>query len=181
MIEKLSHPINGEKYKSVIDKYGDNKYSFIIMNNLDINTQNYCCYDENDEYEETMWESGYCDTEIFIVPNIRNLFLNLSDDDNKDGDDEFFVIIRVCRESNSFGFGGSNISYPQKLWITNKTTVKDIIDKYINNDKYILDLFILNGFKLSINDNIYQKFIQNNQNKKVQTKKVWIRLTKQQE
>lgn len=158
MMEVLSHPINGNKYQSIIDKYNNNKdetYSFIMMKEKGKNHfDNISCYDENDEYDQKMSEIGECLTNVFIVKNIKHLFMN----EDEEKVDSFSILIQVCQMDNfSFGTFESKISYPQKLYITNQTTVKDLMDKYVNNENYKLESCLLNGDELSMDDAISDK------------------------
>ena len=171
MIETLSHPMNGNKYKSIIDKYNcnkDKKYSFVMMKPEDVNKRNYNCYDENDEYIEAIPNSTSNDsvfhTNVFIVEDIKDLFID-------DKNDTFPVIIRTYREKEVIKFGFSErrstqeiFSYPSKIWITKYTKIKDIIDKCNNNELYKVKSFWLNGNKLSMEHNviIYDEIKKNN-------------------
>ena len=186
MIEISSHPIYREKYKGIIDKYndkdGDNKYSFIIvMDNIN-NEYDFICYDKNDFYNQSMSESWCCKTNVFIVENIKYLFCDETHESKTN--DILPVITRICREtSHNSGIEKTIMSYPEKLWITQKTTVRDIMDKYVKSyryKRYRVESFILNGNdNLSINDNIYQKIkeIVKEEHDKTETNTLLIKLT----
>ena len=85
----LSHSMNGDKYKSVLDKYNieDDKYSFIIMSG---NGDKDCtCYSGIDEYEV------HCKYEVnvAIIDNIKDQLMDdntESETNGKDGDTFYY-------------------------------------------------------------------------------------------
>lgn len=153
VMDILSHPMNRDQYKLILDKYNDdqNKYSFVIMNGNSVSK--YQCFDTKDECELYAKDEGLCQANIVIIDNIGCF------DEEKEDKDKLSIIVRFGKlEQGEFLLG-----YPMKLYITKEMKVVDIYHKFIKTDdtKNIkLDSCLMNVNKIEFNDIVYEKMAE---------------------
>ena len=127
-MNNLSHSMNGNKCKSILDKYYDkeNKYSFTIIKKSD-----YKCYVDKDELKFPITTlSGFHEINMTIVDN-------LSDEVHEN---TYPLIVRFGK-ANYSDFSSrekivepfADIGYPFKIWITKDIKVENIYNKFIND------------------------------------------------
>ena len=164
VIKDLSHPMNGDKYESIINKYNDkdNKYSFILM--VFNGTPKF--YGDKDECDV---HHGSLEISIVIIDNIYELMHDNDDErkmeietDNNDNDDTFPIIIRfISKDNKRVNYQNHVISpfpigYPFKTYATKNMNAMDIYNKFIGDKKkYEIDSCSLNHIKINVDDIIF--------------------------